>query len=146
MGKKVTIPLLIFILFSSSCSTVETSKYSEPKKIAIKNSSGIQLYDVSLRERTGSTGESIRMAQISPVPIGATQLITRPSSPPPLPKQVIISWIDQVQRQYAQEISLEKVLRNSDVKTVDYLVFEIGSSGRIRVYTDVSKFQPILSL
>lgn len=124
------------ILLASSCSTLERTKYSEPKTIAIKNGSGVYLYMVSLREVPESGGDSVRLGKISPVPIGTTQIITRPSSAPPLPKQVIISWIDSTQRQYDREISLEKVLRNSVVKDKDFLVFEIGFSGRINVYIE----------
>ena len=116
--------------------TIETPKYSEPKKIAIKNGSGIQLYEVFLREKTDSTAESFRVGQISPVPIGATQLIARPSSPPPFPRKVIISWIDSTQRQYNHETSLEIVLSTPSIETIDILVFEIGPSGRIRVYAE----------
>jgi hypothetical protein len=123
-------------LIASSCSTMGKSKYIEPKNIAVKNSSGNHLSMVSLRGIPGSAKEPVRVGKISPVPIGATQIITRPSSPPPLPKKVIVSWIDSTQRQYDSEISLEEVLINSAVKPTNFLVFEIGFSGRINVYTE----------
>jgi hypothetical protein len=123
-------------LIASSCSTMGKVKYIEPKNIAVKNSSGNHLSMVSLRGVSGSGGQPVRMGKISPVPIGATQIFTRPSSPPPLPKKVIISWIDSTQRQYDSEISLEEVLSNSAVKPTNFLVFEIGFSGRINVYTE----------
>ena len=96
----------------------------------------MHIYMVSLRGIPGSAKEPVRIGKISPVPIGATQIFTRPSSPPPLPKKVIISWIDSTQRQYDSEISIEEVLSNSAVKTTNFLVFEIGFSGRINVYTE----------
>ena len=136
IGFAALIILSMASLIASSCSTLEITKYSEPKNIAVKNSSGMYIHMVSLRGLPVSAGEPVRMGKISPVPIGATQIFTRPSSPPPLPKQVIISWIDSTQRQYDREISLEKVLSNSAVKSINFLVFEIGPSGRISVYIE----------
>ena len=137
IGFVTMIMLSIVSLLASSCSTLEGLSHSEPKNIAIKNASGNHIFMVSLREVATTTGrEPVRMGKISPVPIGTTQIFTRPSSPPPLPKQVVVSWIDSTQRQYDRQISLEKVLSNSSVKSTDFLVFEIGFSGRINVYTE----------
>ena len=67
------------------------TNYVEPKIIAVRNSSGINLSVVSLREVRKPGGESVRMGSISPVQTGVTPVFNRPSSPPPLPKQIVIS-------------------------------------------------------
>jgi hypothetical protein len=100
----------------------------------VRNTSGISLSVVTLRGVPNSGDKPVRMGSISPVPKGATQLFERPSSPPPLPTRVIISWTDYYQRQYKREISLEKILSDPNTKMKDSLVFEIGPSGRISVF------------
>jgi len=123
-------------LIAGGCSTIKKTNYAEPRTIAVRNSSGINLSVVSLREVRKPGGKSIRMGAISPVQTGVTQVFNRPSSPPPLPKQVVISWADYVQRQYEREISLEQVLTDPNAQTRDTLVFEITASGRINVYRE----------
>ncbi len=123
-------------LVAGGCSTIRGANYEEPKIIAVRNSSGINLSVVSLREVSKPGGKSIRMGSISPVQAGVTQIFERPSSPPPLPKKLVISWIDYTQRQYEREISLEQVLTDPNAQTRDTLVFEITVSGRINVYRE----------
>ena len=86
--------------------------------------------------RAAPGGKSIRVGMISPVRAGVSQVFGRPSSPPPLPKQVVISWVDYAQRQHEREISLEQVLTDPDAQTRDSLVFEITAAGRINVYRE----------
>jgi hypothetical protein len=126
----LTAPSLIL----GGCSAIIRTNHTEPKIIAVRNSSGINLSVVSLREVMKSGKKSVRMGSISPVQTGVTQIFNRPSSPPPLPQQVAISWADYAQRQYEREISLKQVLTDPNAKTRDTLVFEITPSGRINVY------------
>ena len=123
-------------LIAGGCSAIIRTNYAEPKIIAVRNSSGINLSVVSLREVRKPGGKSVRMGSISPVQTGITQVINRPSSPPPLPKQIVISWADYAQRQYEREISLEHVLTDPNAQTRDTLVFEITASGGINVYRE----------
>jgi len=117
-----------------SCSTIQTTKYPEPKIISVTNNSGTSLSVVTLRGRGNSDNKPVRVGRISPIPRGATQVFNRPSSAPPLPAQVIISWVDLYQRHYEWEISLEEILSDPDTQTKDSLVFEIRPYGRINVY------------
>jgi len=126
--------LSMIVLIAGSCSTEERIKYSEPGIIAVQNNSGISLSVVTLRGVRTSGDKQARMGRISPVPRGATQVFKRPSSPPPLPARVIISWTDYDQRQYEREISLEKILSDPNKQTKDSLIFEIRPSGRINVF------------
>lgn len=126
--------LSMISILTGGCSTIQTTKYPEPKIIAVKNSSGTSLSVVTLRGVRTSGDKQVRVGRISPVPRGATQVFNRPSSAPPLPVRVIISWTDYYQRQYEREISLKKILSDPDAQTKDSLVFEIRPSGRISVY------------
>ena len=123
-------------LITGGCSAIEGTGYAEPRAIVVRNSSGIHLSAVSLRGVIEPGGKSIRVGTISPVRAGVSQVFGRPSSPPPLPKQVVISWVDYAQRQYERQISLEQVLADPNAQTRDSLVFEITASGRINVYRE----------
>ena len=130
----VMLSMILFI--SGSCSVQKRTTYSEPKIISVRNNSGTYLPIVSLREVPDAVGKSVRMGSVSPVPNGATQIVGRPSPPPPLPKQIIISWIDSDQRQYEKEVLLEHILSNSVEPMKDSLVFEIGPFGKINVFCE----------
>ena len=123
-------------LIAGGCTAIRRTNYVEPKIIAVRNSSGINLSVVSLKEVRKPGKKSVRMGSISPVQTGVTQVFNRPSSPPPLPKQIVISWTDYAQRQYEREVSLEQVLTDPNAQIRDTLVFEIMSSGRINVYRE----------
>jgi len=123
-------------LIAGGCSTVERTNYTEPRVIVVRNSSGIHLSAVSLRGVVEPGGKSIRMGTISPVGAGVSQVFQRPTQPPPLPKQVVISWVDYAQRPYERQISLERILTDPDAQTRNSLVFEITPSGRVRVYKE----------
>ena len=123
-------------LIAGGCTAIEGTNYTEPRIIVVRNSSGVNFAAVSLREASTSGRDSIRVGTISPVGAGVSQVFKRPSQPPPLPKQVVISWADYAQRQYERQISLEQVLADPDAQTRDSLVFEISAFGRVRVYRE----------
>ena len=126
--------LSMISMLTGGCSTMQRTKYSEPKIIAVTNNSGTSLSVVTLRGLRNSNEKQVRVGRISPVPRGATQVFNRSSSAPPLPGRLIISWTDYYQRQYEQEISLDKILSDPDTQTKNSLVFEIRPFGRISVY------------
>jgi hypothetical protein len=128
--------LTVSTLTAGGCSAITGKNYTEPKIIAVRNSSGINISVVSLREVRKSGKNSVRMGSISPVRAGITQVFNRPSEPPPLPKQIVISWTDYAQRQYEREISLEQALIDPNAQTKDTLLFEITANGGINVYRE----------
>jgi hypothetical protein len=130
----VIVPMISML--TGGCSTIQKPKYPEPTTIAVRNNSGISLSVVTLREVHNSNNKEVRVGTISPVPRGATQVFKRPSSAPPLPARVIISWTDYDQKQYEREISLEKILSDPDTHTKVTLIFEIRPSVRINVFKE----------
>jgi hypothetical protein len=139
ISKIMFMPFVLLSLISmlaGGCSTILRTKYPEPTSIAVRNNSGISLSVVTLREARNSDDKQVRMGSISPVPRGVTQVFGRPSSPPPLPARVIISWTDDDQRQYEREILLKKILSDPNTQTKDSLIFEIRPSGRISVFKE----------
>ncbi len=130
--KVAVVLILIGIVFFY----VIRTNYAEPKIIAVRNSSKINLSVVSLIEVSKPGKKSVRRGVVSPVETGVTKVFERPSSPPPLPKQIVISWTDDDQKQYEREISLEQVLTDPNSQTRDTLVFEITASGGINVYRE----------
>ncbi len=133
---KVSVVLIVLILIGIVFFYVIRTNYAEPKIIAVRNSSKINLSVVSLIEVSKPGKKSIRRGVVSPVETGVTKVFERPSSPPSLPKQIVISWIDDAQKQYEREISLEEVLTDPNAQTRDTLVFEITASGGINVYRE----------
>jgi hypothetical protein len=128
--------LSMISMLTGGCSSIQKTKYPEPTTIAVRNSSGISLFVVTLSEVRNSDDEQVRMGSVSPVPRGATQVFKRPSSAPPLPARIIISWTVHAQEQYEKEISLEKILGDPDTHTKVTLIFEIRPSGRINVFKE----------
>ena len=126
--------LSMISLLAGGCSAMQKPKYPEPTTIAVRNNSGVSLSVVTLSEVRNSDDTQIRRGSVSPVPRGATQVFKRPSPPPPLPAQVIISWTDYDQEKYEREISLEEILSDPNTQTKDTLIFEIRPSGRINVF------------
>ncbi len=134
-GRTVSFVILSMIsLLTGGCSAIQKPKYPEPATIAVRNNSGVSLSVVTLSEVRNSDDTQIRRGSVSPVPRGATQVFKRPSSAPPLPARVIISWTDYDQGQYEREISLDKILSDPNTQTKDTLIFEIRPSGRINVF------------
>lgn len=127
---------IVLILVGIVFFYVKSTKYAEPKTIAVRNSSGTNLSVVSLIEVSKPGKKSVRRGVVSPVETGVTMAFERPSSPPPLPKEIVISWTDYAQTQYEREISLEEVLTDPNAQTRDTLVFEITESGGIYVYRE----------
>ena len=123
-------------MLAGGCSIIQRTKYAEPAIIAVRNNSGKSLSVVTLREARNAGNKQVRMGSISPVPRGVTQVIGRPSSPPPLPSLVIIRWTGYDQRQYEREILLEKVLSDPNTQTKDSLIFEIRPFCRISVFKE----------
>ncbi|MCK5492358.1 MAG: hypothetical protein KAJ14_04525, partial [Candidatus Omnitrophica bacterium] len=70
-------------MLAGGCSIIQRTKYAEPAIIAVRNNSGKSLSVVTLREARNAGNKQVRMGSISPVPRGVTQVIGRPSSPPP---------------------------------------------------------------
>jgi hypothetical protein len=128
--------LSMISLLTGGCSSIQKPKYPEPTTIAVRNNSGVSLSVVTLSEVRNSDDEQVRMGRVSPVPRGATQVFKRPSSAPPLPARIIISWTDYDQGQYEREITLEKILGDPNTQTKDTLIFEIRPSGRISVFKE----------
>ena len=108
----------------------------EPHAIVIRNSSYANLKIVTLSEAKGGKNNSVRFGSISPVPSGRDQTIIRPSPPPPLPNTVEISWTDDQNRDYFQNVDLKKYFYINSEEGKKALVFEIQSSGIVKVFSE----------
>ena len=128
--------LCMMSMLTGGCFTTEDTRYPEPTTIAVRNNSGISLSVVTLKALRNSGERPVRMGSVSPVPIGATQVFVRPSSPPPLPEWVIVGWKDYDQGQYERELSLEDILSDPNTQTKASLIFEIQPFGRIDVFKE----------
>jgi len=124
----------LLIPFSvSGCMSGLGAKRAEPSIVAVYNQSGGNLTRVSLSERRETAGQSVRLATISPVLMGTTQMLVRPADPPPLPLRVDVSWIDAYGNSYSRQVSLSGVLKGATGASDEALVFSIGPRGVLEV-------------
>jgi hypothetical protein len=128
--------LFVLFLFNTGCVTFSTIQRMEPHVIVIRNSSYANLKIVTLSEAKGRKNNSVRFGSISPVPIGSDQTIIRPSPPPPLPDTVEISWTDDQNRDYFQNVDLKKYFSINSEEGKKALVFEIQPSGIVKVFSE----------
>jgi len=125
--------LIIIILGSAACATMPVVRDAEPKVIAVRNLSGIDIISVTLRASGGSSGQATRFSSVSPVPDGVTQSARRPTDPPRLPHVVTVEWVDNRQQTYARDVSLAGALSSATGSAGETLVFEIRPSGAVTV-------------
>jgi len=123
----------IIVLSATACATMPVVGKSEPKVIAVRNQSGIDIITATLRASGRSSGQPTRFASVSPVPAGVTQSARRPTDPPRLPSVVTLEWVDDHQRTHVRDVSLARVLSSSNGSADETLVFEIGPSGDVTV-------------
>ena len=127
--------LMFAVLLPVSCASAKLGSRPEPGVIAIRNLSGAEIAEASLRKAGPVTPES-RYGSVSPVPNGLTQEVGRPSNPPPLPKRVALEWIDGAGRTQVRELEIGTALQGASGGRGEALVFEIGRSGAVRVFVE----------
>ncbi len=109
------------------------NKDKEPRIIIIRNRGQIGLTEVALKEAPRFGRGPVRHGAISPVPRGASQVFMRPSHAPPLPKTLVVEWIDDNGRRYTQAVSTSDVRRKSTGHPDEALVFEIYPEGHVLI-------------
>jgi len=100
-------------MYTSGCTSLPNLGFIEPKAIIVRNNSGTGLSQVDLFEVKKRSGEGGRFGSISPVPEGASQILVRGSSPPPLPAVIGVRWIDNRGREFHEQVSLKQILKQS---------------------------------
>ena len=126
--------LLIATLVAASCAGA-TLRGAEPRIIAVRNRSGSDIEQVTLREAS-RWGNAARFATIAPVPSGATQVLVRPTDPPRLPRNVEVEWVDSGNRKRVQEVSLSSALRAAGVSADEALVIELGPRDEVTAFVE----------
>jgi len=104
---------------------------TEPPILIVRNASGVDLRTVSLRAPAESRAQNPRIGSVSPVPKGASQVFVRPSPPPPLSRELEVTWVDALGASYTRRVSLELALKEATGEPGEALVFEIRPSGAI---------------
>lgn len=124
--------LLILTMFiSGGCAAITGNTRLDPDNIVIRNGSGKNLRVVTLRAVTKAKSEGIRYGSISPVPQGANQAVTRPTTRPPLPDTMVMEWLDERERGYSRQINLKGFLEQEKTNEAKTLVFKILPSGEV---------------
>ncbi len=73
------------------------------------------------------------IGSVSPVPRGVSQVFPRPSSPPPLPKEIEVTWEDSRGGTYTRRLSLKPVIQSATGQPGETLVIEISAPGEAAV-------------
>jgi len=127
--------LLLASLALASCASLPAGGGTEPRTIVIRNRSGADIAEVTLREAGwGSVGS--RFGTIAPVPQGVSQEVGRQTDPPPLPGNVAVEWVDHQGRTVVRELSLRKALKGSAGGRNAAIVFEIGPADEVLVFIE----------
>jgi len=103
-----------------------------PAQILVRNSSGADVEYVWLQEVPAEGASTVRMGMVSPLPRGATQIVDRHASAPPLPAEVELSWLPSRGANRTQRLSLAPLADAPDVGR-RALVFELLPDGSFRV-------------
>jgi hypothetical protein len=124
---------LIICVMLLACAGFSFNNDKEPQIIIIRNRSQIGLTEFALKEAPRFGSGPVRHGAISPVPRGASQVYMRPSHAPPLPKTLVVEWIDDNGRHYTQAVSTGDVRRKSTGHPDEALVFEVYSGGEVLI-------------
>ncbi len=136
-GKPIRCLLWIVVaLAAAGCAGKRVASVSEPRVIVIRNSSGVDVTVVTLRNATPAGPGAIRMGSVSPVPRGVSQVFHRPPNPPPIPKAVEVSWADTRGREYKRQLSLESVARTATGMVGETLVIDLRPMGEIVAFVE----------
>ena len=127
--------LVVCCCILAGCTSLQLTRHAEPGTIVVINNCDTDLVFVALHTDGSGTSDTKggRYGSVSPVPRGAAQIFGRPSSPPPLPDSIVVSWEEQSGHSYSRQVSLIQALRESTGKTGEQLVFDIYPGGNVVV-------------
>ena len=116
------------------CAVVRGESIIEPGILIVRNKSGVGILSVTLSAAGSPDRHKGRYGTISPVPRGASQVYLRPSTAPPLPKKIRISWVTDDSISYTREISLVQAVESSRDPRANAMVFEVLAGEIVNVY------------
>lgn len=124
-----------FITLAIGCSGFPINQKDEPAIIVIRNSSETHIEEVSIRW-VKKQSQYVHVGAISPVPVGVSQVIRRPTNPPRLPEKAIICWMPSgAQKEICKQKEVRVILKNS-AGAKDSLVFEIMKQSNVNIYLE----------
>jgi len=126
---------LLAIPLLSSCASFPLWGGKEPRTIVIRNRSGVDIAEVTLRE-TGPGARASRFGSIAPVPTGVSQEYGRPTDPPPLPRTIAVEWVDNEGRTRVRDLSISKALKRATGGRGEAMVFEFGPYEDVQVFIE----------
>ncbi len=128
--------LLFMIALLTACASLPLAGAKEPSAIAIRNNSGADIREVTLREHSRYASGAARFGSLSPVPAGVTQLYIRPSAPPALPRTISVEWVDSAGKTHVKDLSVSSALRSLRGTRDEAIVFEFGPAADIQVFVE----------
>jgi hypothetical protein len=128
--------LLGLLLLALGCALLPQGERAEPGIIVIRNRSGHDVETVTLVNATATRGQAIRHGSISPVPQGVSQVVVRPTNPPPLAQAIDVTWNDSSGESFTVHVDLDEALAGQVGGPDLALVLELRSQGELSSYTE----------
>lgn len=124
----------VFINFMAGCTSLSLGQKNEPSLIIIRNNASFNIEQVSIRG-IKKHGRHSRVGMISPLPKGVSQVIGRPTNPPELPRELLICWVAEAEKENCKQKNIREVLKGV-AGSGTALVFEIRSQSDAKIYLE----------
>lgn len=124
---------MLLVIFTG-CASYQIGQRREPTTIIIRNSSNTYIEEVSIRE-VKKRNQYVRMGMISPLPVGVSQSVGRPTDAPKMPNEIMICWIRDTNEKKCSNIDVKKVLKAMTDST-HAIVFEILPQSNVDAYLE----------
>ena len=134
MKKLSCVLIIIFCLSLFGCS-VPATRTSDPRTVVIRNSSNEYFIQVSIKEVKKSKKGYMGVGSISPLPIGASQVIGKSSYSPRLPSQIDFCLLAEVGNEFCHQIYLKQIL-NKAKGSDKAIVFDVLNHSQIKVFLE----------
>jgi hypothetical protein len=128
--------LLVCLLLATGCATSTTTARPEPPVVAIRNATGMELQNVSVREMPDRSPQPLRLGFVSPLLNGTTYTIRRRPNPAPLSDRVAVSWESRQHGRQTAVVSIREALDGAKGLPDEALIFHIMRDDVVVVSVD----------
>ena len=115
----------------TACALLTPVAGPEPVVIVVRNASTVDVAEFGISDADGAPYS--RHGSVAPVPAGVSQVLVRPSPPPPLPRHITARWSERSGRTHERAVDLDRVLEGEALYASLALVFTLRGGGELSV-------------